>query len=74
MEDIARRAGVGVGTLYRRYPTRSDLMAAAFETKMHAYAEAARQALAAPPRTCRCSKERAGGITPPLLVRKPCTG
>ena len=48
MEEIARRAGVGVGTLYRRYPTRGDLIAAAFEAKMSAYAEAARQALADP--------------------------
>jgi AcrR family transcriptional regulator len=48
MEGIARQAGVGVGTLYRRYPTRADLIAAAFETKMSAYAEAARQALADP--------------------------
>jgi AcrR family transcriptional regulator len=48
MEDIARRAGVGVGTLYRRYPTRADLVAAAFEVKMRAYADAARQALADP--------------------------
>jgi AcrR family transcriptional regulator len=48
MEDIARHAGVGVGTLYRRYPTRGDLIAAAFEEKMHAYAGAARQALADP--------------------------
>lgn len=48
MDEIARRAGVGVGTLYRRYPTRNDLIAAAFEAKMAAYAEAARQALADP--------------------------
>jgi AcrR family transcriptional regulator len=48
MEDIAKRAGVGVGTLYRRYPTRADLIAAAFETKMSGYAEAARQALKDP--------------------------
>jgi AcrR family transcriptional regulator len=48
MEEIARRAGVGVGTLYRRYPTRGDLIAAAFEAKMSAYAEATRQALADP--------------------------
>src|SRR3954453_17400464 len=48
LEDIARRAGVGVGTLYRRYPTRADLVAAAFEAKMTAYAEAAREALADP--------------------------
>lgn len=45
MEEIARRAGVGVGTLYRRFPTRADLIAAAFEAKMRAQAEAARQAL-----------------------------
>ncbi|GIJ57594.1 TetR/AcrR family transcriptional regulator [Virgisporangium aurantiacum] len=48
MEDIARRAGVGVGTLYRRYPTRADLVTAAFEAKMTAYAEVARDALADP--------------------------
>jgi AcrR family transcriptional regulator len=48
MEDIAKHAGVGVGTLYRRYPSRADLIAAAFETKMTAYAEAAREALANP--------------------------
>jgi AcrR family transcriptional regulator len=48
MEDIARRAGVGVGTLYRRYPTRADLIAAAFEAKMAAYAEAAAEASADP--------------------------
>jgi AcrR family transcriptional regulator len=48
IEDIAKRAGVGVGTLYRRYPTRADLIAAAFEGKMTAYAEGARQALSEP--------------------------
>jgi AcrR family transcriptional regulator len=48
MDEVARRAGVGVGTLYRRYPTRADLVAAAFEPKMTAYAAAARDALAEP--------------------------
>jgi AcrR family transcriptional regulator len=48
MEDIARRAGVGIGTLYRRYPTRADLIAAAFAAKMCACAEAAQEALADP--------------------------
>jgi AcrR family transcriptional regulator len=48
MEDLARHAGVGVGTLYRRYPTRGDLIAAAFEEKMHAYADTARRALEDP--------------------------
>jgi AcrR family transcriptional regulator len=46
MEDIARRAGVGVATLYRRFPSRSDLIAGAFEAKMAGYADAAAQALA----------------------------
>jgi AcrR family transcriptional regulator len=48
MEEVARRAGVGIGTLYRRYPTRGDLVAAAFEAKMTTYADAARTALADP--------------------------
>jgi AcrR family transcriptional regulator len=48
MEDIARHAGVGVATLYRRFPTRADLVAAAFETKMSTYAQAAQAALANP--------------------------
>jgi len=48
MEDIARHAGVGVATLYRRFPTRADLIAGAFEAKMAAYADAGTQALAHP--------------------------
>jgi AcrR family transcriptional regulator len=48
MEDIARHAGVGVATLYRRFPTRADLIAGAFEAKMTAYADAGVQALADP--------------------------
>ena len=48
MEDIARQAGVGVATLYRRFPTRADLIIGAFEAKMCAYADAVAQALAEP--------------------------
>jgi AcrR family transcriptional regulator len=48
IEDIARHAGVGVATLYRRFPTRADLIAGAFEAKMAAYADAVGQALADP--------------------------
>jgi AcrR family transcriptional regulator len=48
IEDIARHAGVGVATLYRRFPTRADLIAGAFEAKMTAYADAVAQALANP--------------------------
>ncbi len=46
MQDVARHAGVGVATLYRRFPTRADLIAGAFETKMAGYADVVAQALA----------------------------
>jgi AcrR family transcriptional regulator len=44
--EIARRAGVGVATLFRRFPTRDDLVGAAFADKMRAYAAAVDDALA----------------------------
>lgn len=31
LEDVARRAGVGIGTLYRHFPTRQALMSAVFQ-------------------------------------------
>jgi AcrR family transcriptional regulator len=46
--EIARRAGVGVATLFRRFPTRDDLVGAAFADKMSAYAAAIDDALADP--------------------------
>jgi len=45
MTEVARRAGVGIATLYRRFPTSDDLVAAAFAGKMDAYADAAEAAL-----------------------------
>jgi AcrR family transcriptional regulator len=48
LEAIAARAGVGIATLYRRFPTREKLVAAALVEKVAEYAEAARQALATP--------------------------
>jgi AcrR family transcriptional regulator len=48
LEAIAARAGVGIATLYRRFPSREKLVAAALVEKVAEYAEAARQALAAP--------------------------
>lgn len=44
LEEVARQAHVGIATLYRRFPNRSDLVAAAFEPKLAAYAAAAREA------------------------------
>jgi AcrR family transcriptional regulator len=48
LEEIASRAGVGVATLYRRFPTRADLAAAAFERNMSRYTQAVDRALANP--------------------------
>jgi AcrR family transcriptional regulator len=46
LEAIAARAGVGIATLYRRFPTREKLVAAALVGKVAEYAHAAEQALA----------------------------
>jgi AcrR family transcriptional regulator len=46
LEVIAARAGVGIATLYRRFPTREKLVAAALVEKIALYAQAAEQALA----------------------------
>ncbi|HZL64037.1 MAG TPA: helix-turn-helix domain-containing protein [Thermoleophilia bacterium] len=48
MNEVARRAGVGIATLYRRFPTREDLIASVFAEKMNAYASAIEDALADP--------------------------
>jgi len=34
LEDIARRGGVGIGTLYRHFPTREDLVLAVYEQQI----------------------------------------
>ena len=46
--EIARRAGVGIATLLRRFPSREDLIAATFSEKIRQYAEALDEALADP--------------------------
>jgi AcrR family transcriptional regulator len=48
LDEIARRAGVGIGTLYRRFPCREQLVSAALIDKITAYADAAERALAEP--------------------------
>jgi AcrR family transcriptional regulator len=42
IREIATQAGVGLGTLYRRFPTRADLVAAVFRREVDACADAAR--------------------------------
>lgn len=41
VREIAERAGVGVGTLYRHFPQRSDLVVAVFRNEVDACADAA---------------------------------
>ncbi|MFT4110139.1 TetR/AcrR family transcriptional regulator [Propionicimonas sp.] len=41
-DDFARRAGVGVGTLYRHFPTREALAAAVYQGEVTALCERAR--------------------------------
>ena len=46
MEDIARSAGVGVGTVYRHFPNKRDLIAALVADRFQRLAERAEAALA----------------------------
>ncbi|MDA8427094.1 MAG: helix-turn-helix domain containing protein [Treponema sp.] len=46
VREIAEKAGVGIGTVYRHFPQRADLVAAVFRREIDACAEAA-QVLAA---------------------------
>ncbi len=41
VREIAEKAGVGVGTVYRHFPQRSDLIAAVFRREIDACADAA---------------------------------
>jgi AcrR family transcriptional regulator len=45
-EEIARRAGVGMGTLYRRFPAKEDLIDAVLADSLDAYARTAERFLA----------------------------
>jgi AcrR family transcriptional regulator len=40
VRDIAARAGVGIGTIYRHFPTRADLIVAVYRHQVAACAEA----------------------------------
>src|SRR3954462_7436877 len=49
LEDVARRAGVGIGTLYRHFPTRQDLVEAVYLEEVEGVCRAADELQAAPP-------------------------
>lgn len=46
IREIAKEAGVGLGTVYRHFPTRSDLVLAVYQHQVQACAEAAPRLLA----------------------------
>src|ERR1700676_295106 len=43
LEEIAKKAGVGPGTLYRHFPTREDLLEAVYRTEFEKLAAAERK-------------------------------
>jgi AcrR family transcriptional regulator len=45
LEDIARRAGVGIGTFYRHFPTRGAIVAAVYQHEVAQLADAAERLL-----------------------------
>jgi len=48
LDDVARHAGVGVGTVYRRFPDKASLADALFDERIDALAEMAEKAQAEP--------------------------
>ncbi len=42
LDEVAKRAGVGVATLYRRFPTREELLAATYSARFVTFAETSR--------------------------------
>jgi AcrR family transcriptional regulator len=48
VEEVAREAGVGMGTLYRRFPTKDSLIAELVRELLHEVIALAREALAVP--------------------------
>ncbi|MFC7529326.1 TetR/AcrR family transcriptional regulator [Actinoplanes sp. GCM10030250] len=80
MTTIARRAGVGVATLFRRFPSKDDLVTEVFADKMRAYSQVVDEALEDPDawhgfRTCVeriCAMQAADrGFTDVLTVAFP---
>jgi AcrR family transcriptional regulator len=47
-DEIARRAGIGVGTVYRRFPERSELVQALFESRIEEIVAIAEEAAEQP--------------------------
>ena len=62
VRDIAAAAGVGMGTIYRHFPTRADLIIAVYRHQVEACAEAGPALLASSQHAAR----RADAVDRPL--------
>lgn len=69
VRDIAARAGVGLGTVYRHFPTRADLVVAVYRHQVEACAEAGATCLASEP-TAHAALARWIGLFVDFLVTK----
>ena len=69
VRDIAARAGVGTGTIYRHFPTRSDLIIAVYRHQVEACAQAS-PALLATCATPHAALGRWGDLFVDFLVTK----
>ncbi|WP_049575250.1 TetR/AcrR family transcriptional regulator [Streptomyces sp. SBT349] len=69
VRDIAARAGVGMGTIYRHFPTRADLVIAVYRHQIDACAEAGPALLATSP-TPHAALERWVDLFVDFLVTK----
>ncbi|HEV2236511.1 MAG TPA: helix-turn-helix domain-containing protein, partial [Ktedonobacterales bacterium] len=49
LEEVAKRAGVGIGTLYRRFPNRLALLEAVYQNQVAAHCARARELRATTP-------------------------
>ncbi len=49
LEEIARKAGVGIGTLYRHFPTRQDLLESVYADDVEAVVRSADEVASLPP-------------------------
>jgi AcrR family transcriptional regulator len=80
LDEIARRAGVGNATLYRRFPARTDLVAAVFAGTLREIVAAARDHLAAADPwtgfaghlTYLCELQAGNRALADLIVAPPC--
>ncbi|MFD5145824.1 TetR/AcrR family transcriptional regulator [Streptomyces sp. NPDC058401] len=57
VREVAARAGVGMGTLYRHFPTRADLVVAVFRHQVEELAEAGPRLLADTPSPLRALRQ-----------------